>query len=140
MSGAFYPSLVFTVAMLVTNAYFLVGGLPLLILQHDTALDARFVGGFFNLYCKAALGTALGAAVSYAFWGLPVFAAGALGLALVALALRWRPIPALQHLGQRIQHHDGGAVRRFRRVHGVALLVNLLQLGCVVWTLTKLPL
>ena len=34
--------------------------LPLLVLSHDTPLDARFVRGYFNVYYRAALFTALG--------------------------------------------------------------------------------
>ncbi len=51
MSIALYPALVFTVALLVTTAYFLLGGLPLLVLDHDKPLDARFIRGFFNRWC-----------------------------------------------------------------------------------------
>ena len=68
-------ALIFTVILMVTTAYFLMGGLPLLILKHDTALDARFVRGFFDVYYKAAFVAAPGAAVSFAlsspsrWWG-----------------------------------------------------------------------
>jgi hypothetical protein len=65
MSPAIYPALFFTVALLVTTACFLVGGLPLLILEHDTALDTRFIRGFFNLCYKSAFWAAAGAAVSF---------------------------------------------------------------------------
>ncbi len=61
---ALFPALFFTVALLVTTAYFLLGGLPLLVLQHDTPTDARFVRGFFNVYYRAALVTSAGAAPS----------------------------------------------------------------------------
>ena len=140
MAFALYPSILFAVALLVTVAYFLMGGLPLLSLQHDTALDARFIRGFFRLYTQAALVTALGAALSLALWGRAGLALGAVGLALSVLALRQRLLPALAQLGGQIQAADGGAIQRFRRVHGVALLVNLLQLVAVVWGLTQLSL
>ena len=42
MSAALIAALIFTVALLVTTAYFLMGSVPLLILKHDTVLDARF--------------------------------------------------------------------------------------------------
>lgn len=38
-----YAALFFTVALLVTTTYFIMGGLPLLILDHSTPLDGRFV-------------------------------------------------------------------------------------------------
>ena len=49
MSAALIAALVFTVALLVTTAYFMMGSLPLLILKHDTPVDARFIRGFFNV-------------------------------------------------------------------------------------------
>ncbi len=140
MHSAIYGALFFTVALLVTTAYFLMGGLPLLVLKHDTPLDARFVRGFFNVYYKAAMVTALGAAISYALWGRFGFALGAAGLAGIALLLRQRLIPAMQFLDQRIQANDDDAIRRFRRIHGSALLVNLVQLVVVVWSTTQLSL
>ena len=140
MHHALYPALFFTVAMLVTTAYFLMGGLPLLILRHDTPLDARFVRGFFNAYYKAALGTALGASVSFVLWGRFAFAAGAAGLGLMALALRRVLVPAMQRLGERIQTSDDAAIRSFRRVHATALAVNFAQLVVLVWGTTQLSL
>jgi len=74
MSIAIYPAFFFTVVLLVTTAYFLLGGLPLLVLAHDVPLDARFIHSFFNLYYKAAFWAALGAAVSHALWGRLVLA------------------------------------------------------------------
>ena len=69
LSPAIYAAFFFTVALLVTTAYFLMGGLPLLTLKHDTPLDARFIRGFFNVYYLAAFWTSLGALVSYTLWG-----------------------------------------------------------------------
>ena len=77
MPAALITALFFTVALLVTTAYFLLGSVPLLVLKHDTPLDARFVRGFFNTYYLGAMVTAGAAAVSYAVAGNPGFAAGA---------------------------------------------------------------
>lgn len=143
MNAAIYPALFFTVAMLVTTAYFLMGGLPLLVLSHDTPLDARFVRGYFNVYYRAALFTALGACVSYAAWGRWPFAAGAAAFALVAVQLRRRLLPAMEEIGARIAAPSGAdatALRRFRQVHGFALSVNLVQLVVLVGALTQLSL
>lgn len=93
MPQAIYPAIFFTVAMLVTTAYFIMGGFPLLILKHDTTLDARFIRGFFNVYYKAAFVTALGACVSYALWGRFGFALGAAALLGGAVVLRGRADP-----------------------------------------------
>ncbi|MBV7431403.1 MULTISPECIES: hypothetical protein [unclassified Acidovorax] len=138
MPSAIYAAFFFTVAMLVTTAYFLLGGLPLLILQHDEPLDARFVRGFFNVYYKAAFWVALCASASYALWGQWAYAAGAAAMAAVSTALRKRLVPAMQQLGSQIEARNGGAVQRFRRVHAIALLVNLAQLVVLVWGLIAL--
>lgn len=140
MSIALYPALVFTVALLVTTAYFLLGGLPLLVLDHDTALDARFVRGFFNLYYKAAFVTAVGAALSYLALGRPAFGLGAAALAGASVWLRGRLVGTMDALGARIQDGGAPAIRQFRRVHGMALGVNALQLTLLVWALTKFSL
>lgn len=55
MSAALIAALFFTVALLVTTLYLILGAIPLLVLKHDTLLDARFVRGFFNLYYAARL-------------------------------------------------------------------------------------
>lgn len=133
MALAIYPSLFFTVALLVTTAYFLMGGLPLLVLDHDSALDARFVRGFFNVYYRAAMVTASGAALSYALWGRFAFAIGALALVALALLLRRQLLAAMARLGERIQAADAAAIRAFRRVHGLALAANAAQLVLIVW-------
>ncbi|OYU92721.1 MAG: hypothetical protein CFE45_22225 [Burkholderiales bacterium PBB5] len=140
MSIAVYPALLFTVALLVTTAYFLMGGLPLLVLDHDTSLDARFVRGFFNLYYKAAFVTAVGAALSYAVLGRDGFALGAAALAAGVVLLRRQLIPAMDQLGAQIPASGVVAIRRFRRVHAAALLINLLQLVLLVWALLQLSL
>ncbi|NUZ05374.1 hypothetical protein [Piscinibacter koreensis] len=140
MNAAIYPSLGFTVAMLVCTAYFLMGGLPLLVLKHDTPLDARFVRSFFNLYYKVAIGTSLGACVSYALWGRLRFALGAGALLAVTLLLRRTLIPAMQQLGNRIQGDDQRSIRDFRRIHIAALAINLLQLVLIVWGVVLLSL
>jgi hypothetical protein len=133
MPAAVYPAFFFTVALLFTTAYFLLGGLPLLILKHDVPLDARFIRAFFNVYYKAAFWTAAGAFISFALWGRFGFAAGAAGLAVVVTLLRRSLLPAMQELGARIEANDAEAIRHFRRVHATALLVNVAQLVVLVW-------
>jgi len=140
MSTALIAALFFTVAMLVTTAYFLLGSVPLLILKHDTPLDARFVRGFFNTYYLAAMVTASAAAVSYAFAERLAFAIGAAALALLATILRRRIIAQMDSLRARIQVGGTDAIPGFRRTHVSAILVNLAQLVFIVWSLTTLPL
>lgn len=140
MQGAIYGSLFFTVALLVTSAYFLMGGLPLLVLKHDVALDARFVRGFFDVYCKASFWAALGACLSYALWGRWSFAAGAAVYVGIALGVRKALLPAMQALGAQIEVSTAGAILRFRRLHVAVLSLNFVQLVVLVWSINRLPL
>ena len=138
MSAAMFAALLFTVALLVTTAYFLMGSLPLLVLKHDTPLDARFVRGFFNLYYVTAFATATATAISFVFAGRPGIAAGAAALAVVAVVLRKRIIPKMDALGAQIQSNYMEAIPGFRRMHLTAILINLAQLVAIVWTLISL--
>ena len=128
MTVAVYGAFLFTVALLVATAYFLMGGLPLLILKHDVSLDARFIRGFFNLYYRLAVAFSLLACLSYAAWGKPVFATGAAAIAAMSWTLRKVLLRIMEQLGSQIEMGDIAAVARFRRVHGLALLINLVQL------------
>lgn len=135
-----FAALFFTVVLMVTTAYFLLGGLPLLVLEHDTALDARFVRGFFDVYYKAAFIAAAGATVSYAWSGRPAFALGNAGIAAIVVVLRAKLISAMAQQGEKIQQGEMQAIRRFRKVHAAALTMNLVQLVGLVWGLTQISL
>jgi 4-amino-4-deoxy-L-arabinose transferase-like glycosyltransferase len=137
MSIAFI-ALFFTVALLVTTAYFLMGGLPLLILDHDSPVDGRFIRRFFEVYYAAAVCAALGACISHALWGKVYFAIGCGAVAVVVLGLRRTIIPAMERLGERIQASETSAIAAFRKVHSAALLLNLAQLILIVWGITQL--
>lgn len=138
MPGAIIAALFFTVALLVTTAYFIMGSIPLLVLKHDTPLDARFVRGFFNIYYVAAFTTATATAICYAIAGRPGIAAGAAVLALIALVLRRMVIPKMDALGALIQSDYMDAIPGFRKIHIAAILINILQLAAIVWSLMVL--
>jgi hypothetical protein len=133
-----YGAFVFTVALLVFTAYFLLGGLPLLVLKHDVPLDARFIRAFFNVYYKVAFWAAVGAAVSYALWGRAAFAIGAAAIAVLVTVLRKRFLDAMEEVGARIEGSDAEPIRRFRRMHGAALLINVALLVVLVWGTIRL--
>ena len=135
MSAALIAALFFTVTLLVTTAYFLMGSLPLLTLKHDTPMDARFVRGFYNAYYLAALVTASATAATYALAGRLAVAAGAAALALLAAVLRRKVIPMMDSLRDRIQASGTDSIMAFRRIHVAAILLNLAQLVLIVWTL-----
>jgi hypothetical protein len=133
MTWGIYGSFVFTVALLFFTAYFLLGGLPLLILKHDVPLDARFIRAFFNVYYRVAFWVALGAAASFAAWGRMAFAVGAVVIAAIVAVLRFYFLRAMEEIGTRIEGSDAESVRRFRRMHGAALLFNVVLLVVLVW-------
>lgn len=138
MPWSMYGAFVFTVALMCVTLYFLLGGLPLLVLQHDVPMDAKFVGAFFGAYYAAAFWAGCGAALSYALWGHPLLATGAAGIAVAARLLRRHVLPVMQELGRQIEQRQAGAVRRFRQIHAVALLVNVVLLAVLVWGTLRL--
>ncbi len=138
MPFALYGSFFFTMVLMGTTAYFLLGGLPLLILDHDAPLDAWFVRGFFNLYYRLAFWASLGACVCYAVWGRFAFAAGAAGIAVLVTLLRKHLLSAMERWGSRIEARDASAIRNFRRMHAMALLLNLVLLVVLVSALIRL--
>lgn len=133
-------ALVFTVILLVVTAYFLLGSVPLLVLKHDTPLDARFVRGFFNTYYVAAMYAAGATALSYLVAGRLVFGAGAATLAAVAVVLRRTVMEKMDALRAELQADDAAAIAAFRRTHLGAILANVAQLALIVWSLVALPL
>ena len=138
MVWGMYGAFLFTVALIVFTAYFLLGGLPLLVLKHDVPLDARFVRAFFDVYYKLAFWAAIGAAVSYALWGRFAFAVGAAGIAVLVTILRKHFLNAMEEVGARIEARDADPIRRFRRMHGAALLINVVLLVVLVWGTIRL--
>lgn len=138
MSAALIAALCFTVVLLVITAYFLMGSVPLLVLKHDTPLDSRFVRGFFNTYYLAAICAASATAFGFALAGRLVFAAGAAGLALLAIFLRRTVIPKMDALRAQIQVSEADAIAGFRRMHVMAILVNVAQLVVIVSSLLAL--
>ena len=140
MSAALLAALVFTVALLVTNAYFLMGSLPLLILKHDTPLDSWFIRGFFNVYYVVAVVAASATAVSLAFASKPAFAVGAAALALLSATLRRKIIPRMDALRSEIRAFGTDAIPGFRRMHLTATSISFVQLVLIVWSLVVLSL
>lgn len=140
MSATMYAALAFTVALLVATGYPLMGSVPLLILKHDTPLDSRFIRGFFNVNYLIGMFIAAATAVSFSLAGRPALAAVAAALAIMAAVLRRTVIPTMDRLRARIQDNDTDAISRFRKIHVVAILINLLQLVAVVWSLRAFPL
>jgi hypothetical protein len=140
MPAAMVSALIFTVALFMTTAYFLMGSVPLLILKHDTHIDSRFIRGFYNTYYMAAIFTAAGTSLSYAFAGRSAFAIGAAALAILAAVLRAKVIGKMDLLRAQIHADHADAIPGFRKTHLTAILINLIQMIIIVWSLTTLSL
>jgi hypothetical protein len=127
-----------TVVLLVWMGFFMMGSLPLLVLKHDTPLDARFIRGLFNVYYVAVTLTAAAAALSYVWSGKFVFALGAALIGALAFVLRgWFIIPRMDALRGSIPEADA-SILEFRRLHIAGMLINVVQLAMVAWALTQL--
>lgn len=134
-------ALVCTVVLLIAMGFFMLGSLPLLVLKHDTPLDARFIRGLFDFYYLAVMVTATAAALSYAWANKPAFALGAAFLSAFAFILRrWAMIPRMDALRRTMQATDRAAILHFRLLHIAGMLINVAQLGIVSWALTRLGL
>ncbi|HMS06648.1 MAG TPA: hypothetical protein PKD73_12795 [Burkholderiaceae bacterium] len=141
MPTAIHFALLLTVVLIVITTYFLLGGLPLLILKHETPVDASFIRSFFTWYYRVAIVAAIAAAVAYASADRWFFAIGTGAIAVIALRLRGKLLPAMDQMGARI--HTAGesvAVRHFRHLHVTALTINFLQLVVLIWGVTRIAL
>jgi hypothetical protein len=129
-----------TVILLVFMGYFMLGSLPLLVLKHDTPMDARFIRGFFHLYYRAVLFAAVAASVAWGFAGQPFFCVGMAVLATVVF-IAWRMVlPRMDALRETMTPEDNDGIARFRRLHGAGMALNAGQLVMVAGSLLLLRL
>jgi hypothetical protein len=126
MTRPLLTAMFFTVALLVVTTYFLMGSVPLLVLKHDTAMDARFIRAFYNTYYLAALWICGLTAMSYAWAHKPYLALGAIALAIVAVMSRRIFLPQMDALRVQIEARSAQAIA-----------LNGIQLVLIVWTLIR---
>lgn len=122
-------AIVATVAVLLCMGFFMLGSLPLLVLNHDTPLDAGFIRGLFNLYWRALLLTACVAALMYSLAGILPFAAGMALLALMASVVHRGIVMRMDALREVMTAADAASILRFRQLHVGGMVLNVLQLG-----------
>ena len=133
-------ALISAVVLLVWMGFFMMGSLPLLVLKHDTPVDSRFIRGLFNLYYMAIMATGIVGAASAAIAGR---AAAALGLGVVAaigFAGRHWFVARMDLVRSTMTADDSLAIRKFRRLHIVGMLLNVLLLGSFCVGLTRVSL
>lgn len=129
-----------TVALLCSMGFFFMGSLPLLILKHDTPLDARFIRGLFKLYYQAVMVAGAGAALSYGLAGRPGFATGMAAVAVLAFGLHRAIVGRMDALRGTMTASDLAGIRRFRQLHVAGMAINAVQLAAVASSLTLLKL
>ncbi len=132
-----FAALICTIPLILSMGYFLMGSLPLLILNHDSPLDARFIRGFFRIYYLAVMCTGVFAAAAYVYAGSLGYAAGVAVIVLLALILRNVVLPRMDALLTRIETADAVAIAEFRRIHITGMAVNFAQLAALVWGLFR---
>ena len=125
------------VILLVWMGFFMFGSLPLMILKHDTPLDARFIRGLFDVYYKAVVVTAGAGTLASAVAGRLVIAMGMAGIVLIALASRRGILHRMDRLRDAMTATDAARIRQFRWLHGWGMVLNVVQLGAICIGLVK---
>ena len=133
-------ALISAVVLLVWMGFFMMGSLPLLILKHDTPVDSHFVRGLFNLYYVAIMATGIVGAASAAIAGRAVAALGLGFVAAMGFAGRRWFVARMDLVRSTMTADDALAIRRFRRLHIVGMLLNVLLLAAFCVGLTRVTL
>jgi hypothetical protein len=135
-----YAAFALLVILLVWMGFFTLGSLPLLILKHDTPLDARFIRGLFDVYYKAVMLTgAVGSLIHFASGRLSSGTALA-AVALIALASRRTILVGMDRLRAVMTPTDAAAIRQFRRLHVTGMALNFIQLVTLCVGMTQIRL
>ncbi len=118
-------ALVSYVALLGWMAYFIVGGLPLLILKHEHHVDARFVRGFFDVHYLVLVSIAMIGALSSALSEriLMALAIGAIGL--IGFTARHLLLARMDQLRSSMTALDAMAKKQFRKLQLTGIILTL---------------
>lgn len=116
----------------------MLGSLPLMILKHDTPMDARFIRGLFDVYYKAVIVVACAGTLASAVAGRRglVFAMAVVGL--VAFTSRRVILSRMDRLRTTMTAADTVGIRRFRQLHGAGMVLNVAQLLAICVGLTRI--
>lgn len=132
-----FVSLASLAAQFAWMLYFLLGGLPLLILKHDDASDGRLVRGFIDVHYRVLMGiSALGVAAAL-LNDRRLLAATIATIGTIAFTARRFIVPRMDSLRQTMHASDLPSIRRFRRLHVTGLTLNLVLLSCFVFALNR---
>ena len=133
-------ALISTVGLLIWMGFFMLGSLPLLILKHDTPLDARFIRGLFNVYYTAILAIAVVGAFSYALAGRPDLAAPVGCIAAMGFVGRTWFVARMDAVRNAMTAEDAAGIRRFRLLHIAGMVLNVVVLAAFCVGMTKVSL
>jgi zona occludens toxin (predicted ATPase) len=117
-------SLIAIILLLLWLFFFMFGGLPLVFLKYDAALDAHFVRGFYDVHYLGLIAVALTGAVSSAVSDRTAFAAATLCMGLIGIAARRVIVVGMDRLRDAVTAADTLAIQGFRKLHVWALLLN----------------
>jgi len=116
------------VLLLVWMGFFMLGSLPLMILKHDTPLDARFIRGLFDVYYKAVMVVAAAGTLTHALAQRPVTTAAMAVIGCVAFYSRRVILSRMDRLRTTMTSTDAAGIRQFRQLHVAGMVLNVVQL------------
>ena len=119
------------VLLLVWMGFFMLGSLPLMILKHDTPLDARFIRGLFDVYYKAVMVVAAAGVLAHALALRPLTTAGMAAVGGVAWWSRRVILSRMDSLRATMTADDAAGIRQFRKLHVLGMGLNVAQLGVI---------
>lgn len=119
------------VILLVWMGFFMLGSLPLMILKHDTPLDARFIRGLFDVYYKAVIVTATAGVLAQAWSGKAILAVGMAAVVVVACVSRHSILSRMDRLRDVMTPTDSPRIRQFRALHVWGMVLNVAQLVAI---------
>jgi hypothetical protein len=137
MAFTFVAPFATIVILLVWMGFFMFGSLPLMILKHDTPLDARFIRGLFDVYYKAVMVTGAVGVIANAVAERPAIAVGMALIALIAFFSRRNILGRMDELRAAMTATDASRIRKFRSLHVWGMVLNVVQLVAVCVGLTK---
>ncbi len=117
--------------LLVWMGFFMLGSLPLMILKHDTPVDARFIRGLFDVYYLAVIALSGLGALAHAYAQRPLTSAALACICALAFASRRVILRGMDHLRATMTPTDTAGIRRFRQLHVAGMLLNVAQLVAV---------
>ena len=124
------------VGLLIWMGYFVIGGSPLLILKHDTPVDARFIRGFFDVHYRVLMSISAVGALSFTLADRRFLAAAMACVTLIGFAARLVIVSRMDRIRSALTATDARAIKKFRRLHVAGIMLDVFYLVGFVWVLT----